>query len=98
GGQVSRRYPGASLGSLLAAVAGSSIRVMKGPNMTHMASGRLPRRDWLQMAAAGLGSLLVPGGRSMPVPSDEIEASEQIGTNWAGNVTYGGTRLYRPET
>jgi len=58
----------------------------------------MPRRDWLQMAAGGLGSLLIPGDRRTPEPSREAAASEAVGTNWAGNVTYAGTRLYRPGT
>jgi xylitol oxidase len=58
--------------------------------MTGDNSGSLPRREWLQMAAAGLGSLLIPGV--------EPDAPEGVGTNWAGNVRYTGTRLYRPGT
>jgi xylitol oxidase len=57
------------------------------------------RREWLQIAAAGLGTLPIPGGRRTPGPPVvEPEASEAIGTNWAGNVPYTGTHLYRPGT
>jgi xylitol oxidase len=59
----------------------------------------LARREWLQIAAAGLGSVLFPGGRRTPVPPIvEGRAAEGIGTNWAGNVAYTGTRLHRPGT
>jgi alditol oxidase len=44
----------------------------------------LSRREWLQGATAGLGGLLMP--------------AERVGTNWAGNVRYAGTRLERPGT
>jgi xylitol oxidase len=64
-----------------------------------MRSGALSRREWLQIAASGLGSSLIPGCRRTPAPPIvESEASKKIGTNWAANVTYTGTRLYRPGT
>lgn len=67
--------------------------------MNLMRSGALSRREWLQIAASGLGSLLIPGCRRTPVPPIvEPAASNKIGTNWAGNVTYLGTHLYRPGT
>jgi xylitol oxidase len=67
--------------------------------VTPIRSDGLPRRDWLQIAAAGLGSLLITGGRRAPAPPGvEAGASEGIGSNWAGNVPYTGTRLYRPGT
>jgi xylitol oxidase len=57
------------------------------------------RRDWLQIAAAGLRSWWVPGGRQTPVRSPVKPAPPGgIGTNWAGNVTYAGRHLYRPGT
>jgi xylitol oxidase len=62
--------------------------------MNLLRSGAPSRREWLQSAAAGLGSLLVPGWRT----AVEAEAAEQVGTNWAGNVAYTGTRLERPAT
>ena len=58
----------------------------------------MPRRDLLKMAAGGLSSLLIPGGRQTPAPSSEVGPREAVGTNWAGNVTYAGTRLYGPGT
>jgi alditol oxidase len=57
------------------------------------------RRQWLQSAAAGLGSLLLPRGRLTPVARAAApDASAEIGTNWAGNVAYAGTGLHRPGT
>jgi len=47
-------------------------------------SRTVSRREWLQSAAAGLGSLLL--------------SAEGVGTNWAGNIRYDGTRLDRPGT
>jgi xylitol oxidase len=59
--------------------------------------GPLSRRDWLHSAAAGLGSLWVPGWWRTPErPFVEPETSGRIGTNWAGNVTYAARRLDRP--
>ena len=67
--------------------------------MSLLRSAAQSRRQWLQSAAAGLGSLLVPGcGRTPALPAVEAEAAEQIGTNWAGNVAYTATRLERPAT
>src|SRR5687768_13711920 len=54
------------------------------------------RREWLRASAAGLASLLVPGGRRAAI--GRAEAAEGAGTNWAGNVTYGATGLHRPGT
>ena len=51
------------------------------------------------MAAAGLGGLVIPGCRPRLAPAGVPPAgSDAVGTNWAGNVRYGGTRLYRPGT
>jgi xylitol oxidase len=58
----------------------------------------LSRREWLQMAAAGLGTLPIPGLRRTPAPIVAPEASEAVGTNWAGNVAYAATHLHRPRT
>ena len=44
----------------------------------------MSRREWLQSAAAGVGSLVLP--------------AEGVGTNWAGNVRYTGAGLERPGT
>jgi alditol oxidase len=52
--------------------------------MNYPRSRALSRREWLQSATAGLGSLLV--------------SAEAVGTNWAGNVRYRGIRLDRPGT
>ena len=56
--------------------------------MNLMRSAVLSRREWLQIAAAGLGTLPIPGGRRTPVPIVAREAAAAIGTNWAGNVAY----------
>lgn len=59
----------------------------------------LPRREWLRMAAAGLGGLVLPSGRPRLAPAGAATGSaDAVGTNWAGNVRYRGTRLYRPAT
>ncbi|HEY7512727.1 MAG TPA: FAD-binding protein [Vicinamibacteria bacterium] len=63
-----------------------------------MRSRGLSRREWLRSTAPALG-LLMPGGGGGPGPlAGEAVASEGVGTNWAGNVAYGGTRLHRPAT
>jgi alditol oxidase len=57
------------------------------------------RRRWLQSAAAGLGSVLLPRSWRTPVThADDPRESGGVGTNWAGNVAYSGTGLYRPGT
>jgi xylitol oxidase len=67
--------------------------------MNLIRSGVLSRREWLQIAAAGLGTLPIAAGRRTPVtPVVAPEAAGAVGTNWAGNVPYTGTRLYRPGT
>jgi xylitol oxidase len=67
------------------------MRVMRG--------GASSRREWLRSAVAGLGGLLLPGGRQTPVTCAAApEGSGEVGTNWAGNVAYGGKQLHRPGT
>lgn len=61
-------------------------------------SGAASRRQVLQAAAAGLGGLLISRGRWTPPLIAEAEASEEVGTNWAGNVAYAATGLERPGT
>jgi xylitol oxidase len=53
------------------------------------------RREWLQSAVGGLGGMLLGGGRRRSAVS-AAEAGAAVGTNWAGNVAYTGTRLERP--
>jgi xylitol oxidase len=67
-------------------------------NMDPLRSRATSRREWLQMAGAGVGSLLFPGWRMAGPPIPRPEASEKVGTNWAGNVAYTATRLARPGT
>ena len=55
------------------------------------------RREWLRSAAAGLGVVLVPRSGASAAPPATSTARE-VGTNWAGNVAYRGTRLHRPAT
>jgi len=57
------------------------------------------RRRWLQSAAAGLVSLWLPRvGRTGVTYADDVPEPGEVGTNWAGNVAYSGTRLYTPGT
>jgi xylitol oxidase len=67
-------------------------------NMSVRRDGSPSRRQWLQSAAAGLASFLLRGWRTPVTYADGPGASEEIGTNWAGNVAYSGTGLHRPGT
>ncbi len=61
--------------------------------------GSSSRRLWLQSAAVGLGNLFLPRAfRTQVTHADDRQDSGEVGTNWAGNVAYSGTRLYRPAT
>ena len=58
--------------------------------MDSLGSGGRSRREWLRTAAAGLGGAMIASRR--------VAAAGPAGTNWAGNVTYEGSRLVRPAT
>ena len=58
--------------------------------MDSLGSGGRSRREWLRTAAAGLGGAMIASRR--------VAAAGPAGTNWAGNVTYEGSRLVHPAT
>jgi len=67
--------------------------------MSLLRGGPASRRQWLQSAAAALGSVWLRAGRSTAADSSGGAVVEgEVGTNWAGNVSYAAARLERPGT